>query len=178
MWPVSCQMLPVFVLVPAYLLLSPGDGNFISHQSISQCICVNGSKERMADQNGEWQWDEFCRCREELGVSQKTGPDTDINDEELQTASIGVKSLINSRLLTALSDDWNNEPVLTPNHIPIGQMGEDFARKIVDNTAFNPQRRWVLELTWSTCLGCQIKEHLPDHFGSHWSEVALSSGEP
>lgn len=68
--------------------------------------------------------------------------DADITDEELQTTFIGVKSLMNSRLLTALSDDPNDEPVLTPNHLLMGQMGGDFIPKSVDNTAFNPQRRW------------------------------------
>lgn len=51
--------------------------------------------------------------------------DTDITDEELQTTFIGVESLMNSRPLTALSDDPNDEPVLTLNHLLIGQMGSD-----------------------------------------------------
>ena len=52
--------------------------------------------------------------------------DADITDEELQTTFIGVESLMNSRPLTALSDDPNDEPVLTLNHLLIGQMGSDF----------------------------------------------------
>ena len=51
--------------------------------------------------------------------------DADITDEELQTTFIGVESLMNSRPLTALSDDPNDEPVLTLNHLLIGQMGSD-----------------------------------------------------
>ena len=46
-------------------------------------------------------------------------------NEELQTMFIGVESLMNSRPLTALSDDPNDEPVLTLNHLLIGQMGSD-----------------------------------------------------
>lgn len=37
--------------------------------------------------------------------------DADVNDEELQTAFVGVESLMNSRPLTALSNDLNDEPV-------------------------------------------------------------------
>lgn len=64
--------------------------------------------------------------------------DADITDEELQTTFIGVGSLMNSRLPTALSDDPNDKPVLTSNHFLIGQMGSDFVPESVDNTAFNP----------------------------------------
>ena len=68
--------------------------------------------------------------------------DADINNEELQTAFIGVESLLNSRPLTALSEDPIDEPVLTPNHFLIGQIGGDFVPESVDSTAFNLRRRW------------------------------------
>ena len=58
--------------------------------------------------------------------------DADINDEELQTTFVGVESLMNSRPLTALSDNANDEPVLTPNHFLIGQMGGDFVPESVE----------------------------------------------
>ena len=92
--------------------------------------------------------------------------DADVTDEELQTTFIGVESLMNSRPLTALSDDPNDEPVLTPNHFLIGQMGGDFVPESVDNTAFNPRRRWrrVQELTRHV-WGRWMKEYLP-HIGS------------
>ena len=62
---------------------------------------------------------------------------------------IGVKSLMNSRPLTTLSDDPNDEPVLPPNHFLIGQMGGDFIPESVDSTEFNPRKCWrhVQELT-------------------------------
>ena len=53
--------------------------------------------------------------------------DADVSNEELQTTFIGVESLMNSRPLTTLSNDPNDEPVLTPNHFLIGQMGGDFS---------------------------------------------------
>ena len=92
--------------------------------------------------------------------------EADINDEELQTTFVGVESLMNSRPLTAVSEDPNDEPVLTPNHFLIGQMGGDFIPEGVDTTTFNPRRRWrrVQELTrhvWRRWM----KEYLP-HIGS------------
>jgi len=64
--------------------------------------------------------------------------DANVTDEELQTTFIGVESLMNLRPLTTLSDDPNDEPVLTPNHFLIGQMGGDFVPESVDNTAVDP----------------------------------------
>ena len=92
--------------------------------------------------------------------------DADITDEELQTTFIGVESLVNSRPLTALSDEPNDEPVPTPNHFLIGQMGGDFVPESVDKTAFNPRRCWrrVQELTRHV-WGRWMKEYLP-HIGS------------
>ena len=51
--------------------------------------------------------------------------DADVTDEELQSCFTGVESLLNSRPLTTISDDPSDEPVLTPNHFIIGQMGGD-----------------------------------------------------
>ena len=92
--------------------------------------------------------------------------DADINDKELQTTFIGVESLKNSRPLTTLSDDPNDEPVLTSNHFLIGQMGGDFIPESVDSTEFNPRKCWrrVQELTRHV-WGCWMKEYLP-HIGS------------
>ncbi|KAL9987286.1 hypothetical protein ACROYT_G001568 [Oculina patagonica] len=92
--------------------------------------------------------------------------DADINDEELETTFIGVESLMNSRPLTTVSDDPNDEPVLTPNHFLIGQMGGDFVPESVDTTPFSPRRRWrrVQELTRHV-WGRWMKEYLP-HIGS------------
>ena len=88
--------------------------------------------------------------------------DADITDEELQKTFIGVESLMNSRPLTALSDDPNDEPVLTPNHFLIGQMGGDFVPESVDNTAFNPRRRWRREQELTRHVwGRWMKEYLP-----------------
>ena len=60
--------------------------------------------------------------------------EADVNDEELQTVFTGAESLLNSRPLTTVSGDVNDEPVLTPNHFLIGQMGGAVAVSV--------RRRW------------------------------------
>lgn len=60
-----------------------------------------------------------------------------------------MESLLNSRALTTVSDDPNDNVVLTPNHFLIGQMGGDFVPESVDSTPFNLMKRWrrVQDLT-------------------------------
>ena len=88
--------------------------------------------------------------------------DADVTDEELQTCFTGIESLLNSRPLTTISDDPNDEPVLTPNHFIIGQMGGDIVPDSVDTTEFNPRQRWrriqeLIRRVWQRWL----KEYLP-----------------
>ena len=88
--------------------------------------------------------------------------DAEVNGEELGTIFIGVESLLNSRPLTAVSDDPNDDCVLTPNNFLIGKMGGDFVLDSVDTVSFNPRKRWrrLQELTrrvWNR----RMKEYLP-----------------
>ena len=48
-----------------------------------------------------------------------------------------------------MSDNPNNNPLVTPNHFMIGQMGGDFLPGSVDSEPFNPRKRWrrLQELT-------------------------------
>ena len=51
--------------------------------------------------------------------------------------------------------------MLTPNHLLIGQIGGDVAQESVNNTAFNPRKRWrrvqeLIRLTWNRWM----KEYL------------------
>lgn len=66
----------------------------------------------------------------------------EVSDEELETIFVGVESLLNSRPLTTVSDDPNDNLVLTPNHFLIGQMGGDFVPESVECTPFNLRKRW------------------------------------
>ena len=65
--------------------------------------------------------------------------DADVTDQKLQTCFTGVESLLNSRPLTIISDDANDEPALTSNHFIIGQMGGDRVADSVDMTDSLPE---------------------------------------
>ena len=59
--------------------------------------------------------------------------DAEVNDEDLETIFIGQgRNSADSRPLTAVSDDPDDDRVFTPNHFPIGQMGGDFVPENVD----------------------------------------------
>ena len=66
----------------------------------------------------------------------------DITDVELMTAIIGAEGLINSRPLTYQSANHEDDVPLTPNHFLHGQIGGQFAPTSVDETQFNPRKRW------------------------------------
>jgi hypothetical protein len=66
----------------------------------------------------------------------------DITDEELQSAVVGAEGLVNSRPLTYQSASSSDLVPLTPNHFLFGQLGGTFAPEIIDQTPFNPRRRW------------------------------------
>ena len=66
----------------------------------------------------------------------------DINDEELITAIVGAEALINSRPLTYQSANPVDNTPLTPSHFLHGQIGGQFATTSVDNTHYNPRKRW------------------------------------
>jgi len=86
----------------------------------------------------------------------------DVNDEELETVIIGAESLLNSRPLTTVSGDHNDEMVLTPNHFLIGQMGGELAPESVDDTPGKMKQRWrrvqeLIRKVWHRWM----KEYLP-----------------
>ena len=66
----------------------------------------------------------------------------DITDEELMTAFTGAEALLNSRPLTYQSANPEDDVPLTPNHFLFGQVGGQFAPESVDETTFNPRKRW------------------------------------
>ena len=80
----------------------------------------------------------------------------DVTDEELMTAFIGAKALINSRPLTYQSANPEDGIPLTPNHLMHGQIGGRFAPEVSDEVAYNPKKRW------------RRVQELIRHFWHHW----------
>ena len=58
------------------------------------------------------------------------------------TAFTGAEALLNSRPLTYQSANPEDDMPLTPNHFLFGQDGGQFAPESVDETTFNPKKRW------------------------------------
>ena len=65
-----------------------------------------------------------------------------ITDEELLTALVEVEGMLNSRPLLYCSSDPHDEPVLTPNHFLLGQIGGPLAPYGTEELAYNPRQRW------------------------------------
>ena len=65
-----------------------------------------------------------------------------ITDEELMTAFTGAEALLNSRPLNYQSANPEDVVFLTPDHFLFGQVGGQFAPETVDETTFNPKKRW------------------------------------
>ena len=85
----------------------------------------------------------------------------DLKDEELMTALIGVEALMNSRPLTYQSAHPGDDVPLTPNHFLHGQVGGEFPPSSVDDTGFNPRRRW------------RRVQEVPLHFWQRWMREFL-----
>ena len=64
----------------------------------------------------------------------------DVNDEELLTAFIGAKSLINSRPLTCKTVNPNDTVPLTPNHSLTGHIGVGWMREWVPSLSC--RKKW------------------------------------
>ena len=121
-------------------MLSDNGTNFVSSsREIKELVSsIDQDKvQRMTSNKGmTWNWNppavpHFGRVFESMIKSAKRAiaavlGGAEVNDEELETIFVGVESLLNSRPLTTVSDDSNDEPVLTPNYFLIGQMGGDF----------------------------------------------------
>ena len=58
------------------------------------------------------------------------------------TAFTGTEALLNSRPLTYQSTSPEDDIPLTPNYFLFGQVGGQFAPESVDETTFNPKKRW------------------------------------
>ena len=73
-------------------------------------------------------------------VVRKTG----LTDDKLQTAVKEVEALMNLRPLSHEGADPQDEPVLTPKHFLVGQLGGQLAPLFTDDIVFNPRNLWRL----------------------------------
>ena len=138
------------------IMVSDNGSNFLAADREIRELVAELDQEQIrrttANKGVEWYWNppaapHFGGVFEALIKAAKRAisailQDADVTNEELQTCFTGVESLLNSRPLTTISDDPNDEPVLTPNHFIIGQMGGDIVPDSVDTTEFNPRQRW------------------------------------
>ena len=87
-------------------------------------------------------------------------------DEELHTAIVETEGILNSRPLQYVSCDPDEEPVLTPNHFLIGQMGSQLAPVGTESLAYNPRHRW------------RYIQDLMGQFWRRWTKEYLTSLQP
>ena len=158
------------------LILSDNGSNYVGAAREIKGLVDSMDQEKIqrltSNQGIEWQFNppeapHFGGVFESMIKSAKRAiyailKEADVNDEELQTVFTGVESLLNSRPLTTVSGDVNDEPVLTPNHFLIGQMGGELAPDTVDSMAVSVRTRWrrvqeLIRRVWSRWM----REYLP-----------------
>ena len=98
----------------------------------------------------------------------------DANDEETQTVFAGDE---NSRHLTTVSGEVDDEVALTPNHFLIGHMGGELVPETVDMTTATLYKRWrrvqeLIRRVWHR----QLREYLP-LIGSRNTEMVPAKRE-
>ena len=161
-----------------HTMLSDNGTNFVGgHNEICELVAQidKGKVEAQTSNKGlRWYWNppvspHFGGVFERMIQSAKRGiqgilGNAEVTDEELGTVITGAESLMNSRPLTPVSGDPNDEPVLTPNHFLIGQVGGELAPERVDYTSFNPRKRWrrvqeLIRQTWRRWM----QEYLTSH---------------
>ena len=112
------------------IMVSDNGSNFVAADREIRELVAELDQEQIrrttANKGVEWYWNppaapHFGGVFEALIKAAKRAisailQDADVTDEELQTCFTGVESLLNLRPLTTISDDPNDEPVLTPNH--------------------------------------------------------------
>ena len=151
-------------------MVSNNHGNFVRAdkelRSLVEALDKDKVQKSTVHQGIKWKFNprlssHFCGVYEVMIEAAKKANygilgNTDVSDEELMTASTGAEALINSRPLTYQSTIPADDALLTPNHFLIGQVGGNFATQIVDETNYNPRKRW------------RRVQELVRHFWSRW----------
>ena len=68
--------------------------------------------------------------------------DQDLPEETLHTVLVEAEAIVNSRLLTAVSDDVNNYAALAPKHFFIGQASNNSQPGQFEEGEINSRKRW------------------------------------
>ena len=137
-------------------VLSDNGTNFVGAnrelRELVQQIDKNKVEQKTADRGIKWHFNpplapHFGGVHETMIKAAKRAivailQNADVTDEELMTAFTGAEALINSRPLTYQSMNPKDDVPLTPNHFLFGQIGGQFAPQSVDETDFNPRKRW------------------------------------
>jgi len=109
------------------MMLSDNKTNFITGDGEIRELVAQIDKDRIqhssANKGVAWHWNppaagHFRGVFESMIKPAKRAIVAIFKDEELETCFIGMESLLNSRPLTTVSDDPNDEPVLTPKFSP------------------------------------------------------------
>ena len=85
-----------------------------------------------------------------------------VQGEVLSTFFVEVESMLNSRPLTSISDDYNDLQVLTPNHFLTGKLIKHFSSNEFPQSDTNSRKRWKSVQALANMFWMRfIKEYLP-----------------
>ncbi|XP_074612382.1 uncharacterized protein LOC141866735 [Acropora palmata] len=142
---------------PEEITSNNGTNFVVEHRELRELVLAM-DQEQIADDAASdrirWNWNpllgsHFGGVSESLvKVAKKTLKavvgNAGLTDDELQTAMKEVEALMNSRQLTYEAADPRDEPMLTPYHFLVGQLGEQLAPQVTHDIAFVPRNRWRL----------------------------------
>jgi len=103
-------------------------------------------------------WESAVRSKQHL---KKTVGDASLTIVEMMTLLSQIEAILNSRLLTPLSDDLKDLNALTPAHFLIGAPLIVYPEPDLQDVSLNRLTRW------------QYMERLRQHFWSRWSNEYL-----
>ena len=88
--------------------------------------------------------------------------DRPMYEEVLRTFLVEVESMLNSRPVTSISDDYKDLQVLNPNHFLTGKLTKYFSSNEFPQSDINSRKRWksmqaLANMFWTRF----IKKYLP-----------------
>ncbi|XP_022777559.1 uncharacterized protein LOC111318981 [Stylophora pistillata] len=142
--------------------------------AFSQMIATRGRPEEVTSDNGtnfvgaKRELRELVQAMDQVEITAKKTlkaivGNSGLTDDELQTAIKKVEALMNWRPLMYEGADPRDEPVWTPYHFLVGQLGGQLAPAVIDDIAFNLRNRW------------RLIQNLVRVFWKRWREAHLST---